>query len=64
VGIAPWDCISYAETAPVGAGVPEGYYYVFVYADYLDDIVECDEYDNWARSDDAIYIVAGADSLR
>ena len=62
VGIAPWDCVSYAEAVPVGAGVPDGYYYVFVYADYLDAVFECDEYDNWARSDDAIYVTAPAAS--
>jgi hypothetical protein len=65
VGIAPWDCVSYAQSVPVGAGVPDGYYYVFVYADYLDAVFECDEYDNWARSDDAIYVTApAASSLR
>jgi hypothetical protein len=59
VGVAPWDCVSFAPEMSVGPGVPEGYYYVIVYADYLDDALECYEDNNWSRSDDAIYIVPG-----
>lgn len=57
VGVASWDCVSVDPIAPVGDGPPEGYYYVIVSVDPLDSVVECDEDNNWTRSDDAVYVV-------
>jgi hypothetical protein len=64
VGVAAWDCVYVEESVAVGAGVPEGYYYVIVYVDYLDSVTEYDESNNWSLSDDAIYVVPGASELR
>jgi len=56
VGVAAWECVTVEESLAVGEDVPEGYYYVTVSVDHLDDVLECDEENNWSRSDDAIHV--------
>lgn len=55
VGLSPSDCATYTLYTVVG-DVPEGYYYVYIYADRADEIVECNESNNWARSDEPVHV--------
>jgi CARDB len=55
VGFAPGDCLTFTFNA-TSSEAPEGYYYVYIVADSMDDVDECNETNNWARSDEAIYV--------
>ncbi|MDP8222947.1 MAG: CARDB domain-containing protein [Candidatus Lernaella stagnicola] len=54
VGFVPGDCLTFTLNA-TSSEVAEGYYYVYIVADSQDDISECNESNNWARSEEAIY---------
>jgi hypothetical protein len=54
--LSPQDCATYTFTIQVG-DVPEGYYYIYIVADQGEVIAECDEANNWTRSDDPVHVV-------
>ncbi|HPM76386.1 MAG TPA: CARDB domain-containing protein [bacterium] len=53
-GIAAGDCQTFSATGSVPA-IPAGYYYIYLFADIDNNIAECNEGNNGARSDDAPY---------
>ena len=55
VGIAAGDCLTFTLNA-TSSEAPEGYYYAYIVADSTDIIPECNEANNWARSDEAVFV--------
>jgi len=53
-GIAAGDCQTFSANGVVPA-IPAGYYYIYLFADIDDNVAECNEGNNGARSDDAPY---------
>lgn len=55
VGFSAGDCLTFTLNT-TSSEAPEGYYYVYIVADCMDDIAECNETNNWARSQEAVYV--------
>lgn len=55
VGFAAGDCLTFTFNA-TSSEAPEGYYYVYIVADSTDIITECNESNNWVRSNEAVYV--------
>jgi hypothetical protein len=58
-GIPSGNCLNFSMNVTV-SDVPDGYYYVYIYADISNAVDECNENNNWARSAEMIYVEQAA----